>query len=189
LGRTDQNKKHVHPSERQPAHGYGGDYICHAVQVLPLGEKADDIMIDAGYGPVLRMVFEFSENRPFISGNHTHKTNYRTGQRYKTTEATKQQERLSDEAFLACVQAGWQMPDYCRIEITGYNIDADGDNLAKPTCDALEKTCFYTDRRIKRYLIDSYRDKGPSRIEIAIQALDGKQRGYPKPSKRKEPRV
>lgn len=146
-------------------------------------------MTDAEYGPVLRMVFEFSEAVPFVSGNHTHKTNYRTGRRYKTPEAEKQQKRMSYEAFLAAVSASWVMPDYCRIEIIGYNMDADGDNLAKPTCDALERICFFTDRRIKRYLIDSWKDKGPSRIEVAVQALDGKARGFAKPSKRKEPRV
>lgn len=146
-------------------------------------------MNDAGYGPVLKMVFEFSKERPFISGNHTHKTNYRTGQRYKTSEAKNQHERMKFEALLAAKEASWVMPDYCLIEIIGYNVDADGDNLAKPTCDSLEKSFFFTDRRIKRYLIDSFRDKGPSRIKVAVQALDGRMRGFPKPSKRKEPRV
>ena len=142
----------------------------------------------ASYGPVLTMQFLFPPERPFISGNHLH-GHTKAGGRYLTAKGRAQKERLAREAFLATREARWEMPDYCYLEILGINIDADGDNLSKPICDILERSVYYTDRRIKDRRIMSIRAKGPPRVLVAIQAVHGKAFGYPKPSKRKkEPR-
>jgi hypothetical protein len=142
----------------------------------------------ASYGPILTMQFLFPPERPFISGNHLH-GHTKAGGRYLTKKGRAQKERLTREAFLAAREARWEMPDYCRLEIIGINIDADGDNLSKPICDVLERSWYFTDRRIKNRTIINIRGKGLQRIVVAVQAVNGKAFGYPKPSKRKkEPR-
>jgi hypothetical protein len=141
---------------------------------------------EATYGPVLTLTFLFSPERPFISGNHLHGHNRHTGMRFLTREARAQKERLAREAFLAARKAKWIMPDYCYVEIVGMNIDADGDNLSKPLCDIMERSLYQTDRRIKDRRIISMKDKGPARVIVAIQAVNGKAFGYPKPGKKKQ---
>lgn len=148
-------------------------------------------MNDAGYGPVLRMVFEFSKERPFISGNHTRIPIVRGGRAsiVKTSAAKKQADAVSKEAALAVLEQNWAMPDYVRVDMTAVNIDADRDNATKIVFDALEGLAFTNDRRIKTGDITLMRDKGPSRIIVAIQAIDGKAFGFPKPSKKRSPNV
>jgi hypothetical protein len=141
---------------------------------------------EAAYGPVLRAVFVFDEHRPFVSGNHLRGTNFAARRHFLTREAREQKTRLQQEAALAARAAKWSMPDYCYLEIIGMNIDSDGDNLSKPFCDALERSWYYTDRRIKDRRIISIRDKGAARVVVAVQAVHGKAFGFAKPSKRKD---
>jgi Holliday junction resolvase RusA-like endonuclease len=131
------------------------------------------------------MVFLFSAARPFISGNHTHVPRKNSHGRIMTKAARSQAEYIARTAAQAVLAANWAMPDYCYVEVVGMNVDADGDNLEKPLLDPMQGHVFFSDRRIKERRIIDMRDKGPSRIIVAVQEVDGKAYGYRKPSRKK----
>lgn len=142
---------------------------------------------EARFGPILYMEFRFSVI-PFISGNHTH-VSVKRGKRsirVMTDAACMQSIGIQMNARQACAAINWEMPDYCLMDIVSYNVQADGDNLRKPLQDALQGIVFPTDARILDDSRKRCKDKGPSRILVAVQAVHGKPYGYGKPSKRQQ---
>lgn len=149
----------------------------------------------AAFGPVLEFVLFFGGDRPkFIGGNH--KNNWRVGHSkrgklipmsYTKSDATLQSEYIAGVALEAALHAGWVIPAYCKVDLFAFNIPADRANFAKTVEDPMQKICIPNDRFIIDGRCPRLKDKGPSRILVAIQAVDGKAFGFPKPSKKRSP--
>jgi len=146
------------------------------------------------YGPVLRFILFFPPERPFISGNHHNRLGRprrsKRGKLISTTytpaAAKEQAEYIASVASAAAWSEQWKMPDYVRMDMLGINIDADRENLHKVCADPLEGVVFFNDRRVKTGDITILRAKGPPRIVVAIQAINGKALGFAKPSSRRD---
>lgn len=97
---------------------------------------------------------------------------------HSTKEAKEYAARIESLARYEAIRIRWVMPKYVRLDMIIYNIAQDRDNVHKVVADALQKIAFPTDGRILDGWIKKRKDREGPRVELVVQAVNGKDYGY-----------
>jgi len=123
-----------------------------------------------------------------ISGNHyknpSQRGNSKKKKFYVVKEATSFKELVKLIALDAVFRSKYEIPEYCRMDVSLYHNRQDRENAVKVFHDALEGVIYTKDSRILDGAIRKVKDyKGVNRtIATATEVLDAWY-GYPNPKK------
>ena len=117
-----------------------------------------------------------------VSGNHN--KGFGPGGVYKLKAATNFQSFVKAVALDAKFRAKYQIPDYCRVDVSLYYNRQDRDNACKELMDALEEVVYLNDSHVLDGGIRRVKDwGGEQRVIVTVTEVMPGWYGYPRPKK------
>jgi hypothetical protein len=98
--------------------------------------------------------------------------------RVLTAEATQYANRVRNIAEGEAALRRWTIPQYVAVDIEGYNVNFDRDNLAKTVNDPLQRVLYADDRRILDGSITRFEDDGGPRVLVTVRKIAGGDYGF-----------
>lgn len=90
------------------------------------------------------------------------------GRMYKSNESRAYQSLVYNLAYEEAALTGWKQPFYAVVHLRYYNIRADVDGVPKLILDGLQGVLYPNDSRIKRFLVEPFKDDGGERCEVDV---------------------
>jgi Holliday junction resolvase RusA-like endonuclease len=122
-----------------------------------------------------------------VSGNHYKHPRTNCQGQYVTREALAFVKRVQAVALEAAAAIDWELPEYCRVDVSVCNIRYDRDNAVKVLYDALQGVAYPRDSRILDGAIRLVSDDAGPRYEVTVTPVHASQ--YGKASGKKKPPV
>ena len=167
--------KRAHPSQDAIASALASQYPAKVVPIRPM-RKQVDIHRD-GFQQVTFVI-----DGKTISGNHYKMPDGRGGS-YVTKEAKNFKQLVLLIAMDAVFRAKYEIPEYCRLDVTLCNSRQDRDNAVKVLNDSCQAVIYSTDSRILDGAIRKIKDDCGERTIVTATEVMGSWYGYPRARK------